>query len=188
MNLKNEVNPLVSIIILNYNAGDLLNNCVDSIFKSGYDNFEVIVVDNNSKDNSHLDCKKKFNEITLIENSENFGFCKGNNIGISHANGEFIIIINPDTIVTPSWINEFLKAYQENGDGIYQPKILSLDDKKTILSTGNMIHLFGFGFARDKGNEKSSVSENVEKITYPSGTCIFTTKVLLKKLGMLDPG
>jgi len=184
--LKNNQTPLVSIIILNYNAGKLLLDCVESILKSDFKNYEIIVVDNNSKDKSHLICKEKFEEIKLIENSQNFGFCEGNNIGAKNAKGEFIIIINPDTTVTPNWINEFLKANKENGDGIYQPKIISLEDKKTILSTGNMIHLFGFGFARDKGNLKTKNVENVEKITYSSGTCIFTTKKLFEKIGMFD--
>jgi len=184
--LKNNQTPLVSIIILNYNAGKLLLDCVESILKSDFKNYEIIVVDNNSKDKSHLICKEKFEEIKLIENSQNFGFCEGNNIGAKNAKGEFIIIINPDTTVTPNWINEFLKANKENGDGIYQPKIISLEDKKTILSTGNMIHLFGFGFARDKGNLKTKKVENVEKITYSSGTCIFTTKKLFEKIGMFD--
>ena len=184
--MENNQIPLVSIIILNYNAGKLLLDCVESILKSNFKNFEIIVVDNNSKDKSHLLCKEKFEEIKLIENSQNFGFCEGNNMGVKNARGEFIIIINPDTTVTPNWINEFLKAKKENGDGIYQPKIISLEDKKTILSTGNMIHLFGFGFARDKGNLKTKNIENVEKITYSSGTCIFTTKKLFEKIGMFD--
>ena len=184
--MKNNQTPLVSIIILNYNAGKLLLDCVESILKSDFKNYEIIVVDNNSKDESHLICKEKFEEIKLIENSQNFGFCEGNNIGAKNAKGEFIIIINPDTTVTPNWINEFLKANKENGDGIYQPKIISLEDKKTILSTGNMIHLFGFGFAKDKGNLKTKNIKNVEKITYSSGTCIFTTKKLFEKIGMFD--
>ena len=187
MNLKNEENPLVSIIILNYNAGNLLIDCVESILRSKYSNYEVIVVDNNSKDNSHVKCKEKFEQISLIQNSENLGFCEGNNIGVRNAKGKFIVIINPDTTVTPNWLNGFLDAFQNHGDGIYQPKIISLDDKKTILSTGNMIHLFGFGFARDKGNKYTDHLEKVEKIPYSSGTCIFTTKKLFEKLGMFDP-
>ena len=56
-------NPLVSIIILNYNAGDLLLNCVESVLKTDYKNIEVIVVDNASKDHSHKTCKEKFDKI-----------------------------------------------------------------------------------------------------------------------------
>ena len=72
--IKNNSNPLVSIIILNYNAGKLLLNCIDSVFKSTYQNFEVIVVDNLSTDNSHIRCKEKFEKIKLIKNKENFGY------------------------------------------------------------------------------------------------------------------
>jgi len=187
MNLSNEDHPLVSIIILNYNAGDLLIDCVESILKSKCNNYEIIVVDNDSKDNSHIKCKEKYEEISLIQNSKNLGFCEGNNVGIRHAKGEFTIIINPDTIVTDFWINEFLKAYNKNGDGIYQPKVISLEDKETILSTGNEIQLFGFGFAKNKGNKINNDSDKIEKITYASGTCIFTKKKILEKIGLFDP-
>lgn len=185
--MNDENNPLISIIILNYNAGDLLIDCVESILRTKYENIEVIVVDNNSKDNSHNKCKKKFNEILLIQNTENLGFCEGNNVGIRAAKGEYVTIINPDTIVTDSWITEFLNAYKKNGDGIYQPKIISLEDKRTILSTGNEIHLFGFGFAKNKGNKTVEETKDIEDITYASGTCIFTKKTLLEKIGMFDP-
>ena len=55
---------------------------------------------------------------------------------------------------------KFLKAYREKGDGIYQPKVISLEDKKTVLSTGNEIQLFGFGFAKNKGNK---IEEGIKK-------------------------
>ena len=157
--------PLVSIIVLNYNAGKLLHNCISSIKKSNYKNFEIIVVDNISSDNSQNECKKKFPEIKLIQNNKNFGYCEGNNIGIRNANGEFIIILNPDTIVESTWIDELFEAYQEFGDGLYQPKILSLNENNVIQSTGNMIHVFGFGFARDKGNKVVDKIEEIEKGT-----------------------
>ena len=145
------MNPLISIIILNYNAGELLLNCVDSVFKSNYTNFEVIVVDNVSKDNSQKKCKEKFPEITLIENNTNLGYCEGNNVGLRKSRGEFIVILNPDTLVESNWLKHFLKAYNLFGDGLYQPKILSLDSPKRFLSAGNMQHIFGFGFPRDRG-------------------------------------
>ena len=90
---------LVSVIILNYNAGKLLLDCVESIKKSDYSNLEIIVVDNISSDNSQTICKEKFPDIKLIQNEKNFGYCEGNNIGIASAKGEFVIILNPDTIV-----------------------------------------------------------------------------------------
>ena len=184
---KSNLNPLVSIIILNYNAGNLLLNCIDSVFKSTYPNFEVLVVDNISTDNSHVVCKKKFEKIHLIENKENLGYCEGNNVGIRNANGEFVVILNPDTIVEPNWLNHLMSAYNEFGEGLYQPKFFSLNEKHVLQSTGNMLHIFGFGFAKDKGKIDDEKMESVEKINYASGTCLFTSKIVLDKIGLLDP-
>ena len=77
--------PLVSIIILNYNAGQLILDCLESITKTNHDNLEVIVVDNASIDESHRKCKEKFENIRLIENEKNLGYCEGNNVGIQNA-------------------------------------------------------------------------------------------------------
>ena len=191
MNEKNKnteySNPLVSIIILNYNAGDLLLDCINSIQKSTYTNYEIILVDNISKDNSHKKCKEQFPSIKLIENSENFGYCEGNNIGLRIAKGQFIVILNPDTIVDSFWLEELLKAYQTNGEGIYQPKFLATTDHSMLLSTGNMIQIFGFGFSRSKGDIDKKQYEDLEKINYASGTCLFTSKYILEKIGFFDP-
>ena len=178
--------PLVSVIVLNYNAGDLLLNCIDSLKKSTYANLEILVVDNISSDGSQRKCKEKFPDIKLIQNEKNLGYCGGNNIGIKEAKGEFIVILNPDTIVEPNCIKELILAHEKFGDGLYQPKILSLNEENIIQSTGNMLHVFGFGFARDKGNRITDKKEEVEKIGYASGTCLFTSRKVIEKVGLLD--
>ena len=178
--------PLVSIIVLNYNAKDILIDCIDSVFQSNYQNFEVILVDNDSDDNSFEICKKNYPEIKLIVNKSNLGYCGGNNIGIKEARGEFIIILNPDTLVEPNWINEFLKSYKKFGDAIYQPKFISTDDHEMLLSTGQMINLFGFGFSRDKGSYSKNKKYESEKIAYASGTCMFLPLTIMKNLNYFD--
>ena len=178
--------PLVSIIVLNYNAGKLLLDCVTSLKKSTYENMEILVVDNISSDDSHIKCKEKFSDIKLIQNKKNLGYCGGNNVGINQASGEFIVILNPDTVVKENWLEEMFNAYNEFGDGLYQPKIISLNEPGIIQSTGNMIHVFGFGFARDKGKKDIVEKDIVEKIGYASGTCLFTSKNVLEKVGLLD--
>ena len=178
--------PLVSVIVLNYNAGELLLNCVDSLKKSAYTNLEILVVDNISTDGSQKKCKEKFPDVELIQNNENLGYCGGNNVGIKKAKGEFIVILNPDTIVEKNWIDELILAHREFGDGLYQPKILSLNEENIIQSTGNMLHIFGFGYARDKGNKISDKKEEIEKIGYASGTCLFTSREVITRVGLLD--
>ena len=179
--------PLISIIILNYNAGNLLIDCVSSIQKSDYTNFEIILVDNISKDNSHKKCKNSFPTIKLIENKENLGYCEGNNVGLRTAKGEFVVVLNPDTIVDSNWLDELLEAYQNNGEGLYQPKFLATSDNSMLLSTGQMIQLFGFGYSRSKGDKDEKLFEKIEQIDYASGTCLFTSKKILKKIGLFDP-
>jgi len=179
--------PLLSIIILNYNAGKLLLKCVESVFNSSYKNYEVIVVDNGSEDESHKKCKQNFSEIILIENQKNLGFCEGNNVGIRNAKGDFLIILNPDTEVKSNAFEELYNAFCRYGDGLYQPKLLAADDKKKINTAGNMINLFGFGYSRGKGREDAGQFESVEEVCYASGACLFIAKKTIKKIGLFDP-
>jgi GT2 family glycosyltransferase len=181
-----EKEPLISIVILNYNAGNLLLECVESISNSNYKNFEIIIVDNVSKDNSHKKCKEKFTDIILIENEKNLGYCGGNNIGIEKVNGDFLVILNPDVIVKADWLNELLIAFRKHGDGLYQPKILATTDHSTIISAGNMIQLFGFGFSRGKGEKDKGQFEKDEEVGYASGTCLFSSTKIFKEIGNFD--
>ena len=179
--------PMVSIIILNYNAGQILLDCFESVVKTNYDNFEIIVVDNASEDKSYMKCKEKFERIHLIENEKNLGYCEGNNVGIKSAKGEFVVILNPDTIVDPDWLNELFLAYYKHGEALYQPKHLSLKEKSTIMSTGNMMNVFGFGYAREKGEKDVNQHNTIEQIGYASGTCLFVPSSIFKNVGLLDP-
>ena len=186
MNNKNINEPLTSIIILNYNAGQLLFDCIESLLKTKYQNYEIIIVDNASNDKSYKKCEEKYPQIEIIENEENLGYCEGNNIGIRKAKGEFIVILNPDTLVEPEWLSELFVAYEENGEGLYQPKFLTTTDHSILMSTGNMIQIFGFGYSRGKGEKDSKKFDKIEVIGYASGTCLFTSTKILKKLDMLD--
>ena len=166
--------PDISIVIVNWKAKDFLKKCLKSIFDYQNDyQVEVFVVDNDSQDGSVEMLKEKFPQVKLIQNEKNSGYCGGNNVGIKNANGEFIIILNPDTIVESNLIDKLLGAYNIHGEGLYQPKILSLEDKTILQSTGNMIHVFGFGFARDKGNQDNNEIKETTKIGYAAGTCLF---------------
>ena len=178
--------PLVSIIILNYNAGDLLLECVESILNTRYNNYEILVVDNASKDNSHNRCKEKFQMINLIENTENLGYCEGNNVGIRISKGTYVVILNPDTLVDPDWLDGLIQGYEMYGEGLYQPKFLTTSDHNVLMSSGNMIQIFGFGYSRGKGQIDTKQFEKHEVIGFASGTCLFTHIDVMKKIGMFD--
>jgi len=176
-----------SIIVLNYNAGTLLENCLDSVSKTNSNDYEIILVDNASHDQSHLKCKERFPEIILIENKINLGFCEGNNVGIREAKGDFIVFLNPDTEVEPEWLNELHKAYEAFGEGLYQPKLKDLEDRQRFNTTGNMLTPFGFIFLRGFYEKDVGQYENIEPISYCSGSCLFIPHKILEKIGFFDP-
>lgn len=182
----NQVDNLVSIVILNYNAGQLLSDCIESIFRTEYDNYEVILVDNASTDKSYKKCKEKFDKIRLIENEKNLGYCEGNNVGIREAKGQFIAILNPDTKVEPNWLDELVNTYKKHGDALYQPKILAFENR-IFESAGNMLQIFGFGYPKGRSEKDEGQYNKPENIGYASGACLFTTIKVLNKIGHFDP-
>lgn len=179
------IQPLISIIIVNYNGKEFLTPCLDSVFKSNYKNFEVILVDNASSDESHTDAKNKFEKIILIKNSKNLG-PGGRNSGILIAKGEFIVLLDFDTIVTPNWLNEFLTSYEKYGYGMYQGKLLFMDDHTKINSAGCMINIFGFSFARGSGEVDSGQFDNKININFPASACAFIPRDIFDKVGLFD--
>ena len=123
----------LSVIILNYNVRNFLELCVLSV-QNAIQNIdaEIIVVDNNSRDDSCAVMKQRFPKVKLIENKENSGFPKGNNIGVSQAQGEYICILNPDTVVAEDTFTKVL-AFAE------KQKKLGIVGVKLIDGTGNFL-------------------------------------------------
>lgn len=100
----------LSVIILNYNVRHFLHLCIASVQKAIQDiDAEIIVVDNNSPDDSCEMVKQFFPHLTLIENKENSGFPKGNNIGVAAAKGEYVCILNPDTVIAEDIFTNLLE-------------------------------------------------------------------------------
>lgn len=123
----------LSVIILNYNVRYFLEICVLSVQKA-LENIdsEIIVVDNNSQDDSCAMMKKRFPNVKLIENKENSGFPKGNNIGVAVAKGEYICILNPDTVVAEDTFTKVLAFAKKQND-------LGIVGCKLIDGTGNFL-------------------------------------------------
>lgn len=109
----------LSVVILNYNVRYFLELCLKSVQKAVLDiDAEIIVVDNNSTDDSCSMVNQMFPDVTLIENKTNFGFSKGNNIGVQNAKGEYVCILNPDTVVPENGFKvllEFAETKQDLG-------------------------------------------------------------------------
>lgn len=183
----------VSVIVLNYNGrkrlGKILHNCLESVLKTDYPNFEVLFVDNASTDDSINYVKEKFGQdkkLRIIQNERNFGFAEGNNAGIRNAKGRYIALLNSDTRVDPNWLKELVRAIQPSDVGAVQSKLLQMDSADTLDCAGGFIDYYGYHFERGRG-EKSSKYSQPGEIFYAKGAGVLFKREVLAKTGLFDP-
>jgi len=135
--------PKVSIIILNWNGLENTFECLDSLKKIAYHNYEVIVVDNASINDEAVLLEDKYgNYISVIRNKKNFGFCGGNNIGIKKAienKADYVLLLNNDTTVEPDFLDELVKvAQQDKKIGIIGAEIFDYFTKKPVFTNAKL--------------------------------------------------
>ena len=118
----------LSIIVLNWNTADLLADCLTSIQNHVTMPHEVIVVDNNSSDNSVTMVQEQFPQYKLLVQTENIGFSRGNNVGLTQANGRYLLLLNPDTQIRPGGLKSLIAFMEENPEvGIAGPTLWNPD-------------------------------------------------------------
>ena len=128
----------LSIIIVSWNTSEITCNCIDSIYSNTSEiDFEIIVVDNNSCDDSVAQIKQRFPEVIVIDNDHNAGFGKANNQGINTAKGEYVLLLNSDTIVLNDCLAKCIEYMESDlSVGVLGCKILNND--KTLQPSCSM--------------------------------------------------
>ena len=171
--------PKVSIIIINYNGKHHLESCLESLLKINYDDIEIIVVDNNSTDDSVSFISTNFPDLILIKLNENKGFAEPNNIASKVASGDLLLFLNNDTIVTPSFVSELVKPIQQNSNvGICQSLLLKPDE--SIDSSGDFIDNLGVVY-----NSKTEISK-IREISSARGASMMIKKNIFEQLEGFD--
>ena len=180
--------PKVSIITVNYNGEDVTCEMLESMRHVTYNNIEIIVVDNASP----RDCSiiaQRFPEVKLIRSQKNLGFAGGNNLGIREATGDYILMLNNDTIVPASFLEPMVETFTNNKNvGIVSPKILFYYSEGLVqyAGTGKISTLTCRGntngyMQKDKGQF------NYEAATELShGACMMISREAIDKVGLLD--
>ena len=170
---------LVSIIVLTYNSEKVLQTCLKSIFNQTYENYEVVIVDNNSNDGTkNFLANYEFPKNKIIKtilNTKNYGYNSGNKIGIDNVKGELIALINPDIRLEKDWLEKIVNSLEESNYVISSGKILNQDG--TIQSNGGLIDVYGASTQR-----KKIISKKENKFFYNPGMAIILKKKLLENV------
>ena len=208
----------LSIIIVNYNVRGYLKNCLQSLFKSltkSQFDYETFVVDNNSNDGSQKMVKEEFLFVILMENQENLGFSKANNQAIRIAKGDYVLLLNPDTLITPRSLDLMVEFMEKNQEvGAIGPKLIDINGAvqssagredtvftillrfciprsftgkiKKILAKNNFRNFRKLlGSQVDSYLSRSEIETPVE-IDRISGACFLLRRKIIKEVGLLD--
>lgn len=120
--------PDLSVIIINWNSKEYLRNCLQSLQKNCELDLQVIVVDNASFDGCGEMLQKRFPTVEFVQGSKNLGFGRANNLGFTHARGDYVLLLNPDTEVRVGALETLLKKIRNDENiGIVGPRLLNSD-------------------------------------------------------------
>lgn len=183
--------PLVSVVILNYNASSFLNDCINSVLNSTYSNIEIIFVDNASTDNSINLIRRNYghlNNIKIIINDQNFGFNEGNNIGFAYSKGEFCLFMNPDAKITnPNTIEKLIQVLMTKKDvGIIAPVLL--DYESDIVQSAGVYQSFRpFEYGKGECYETFIAKNPVAfPVAVTPGAFVIVRRKLINEIGLFD--
>jgi len=177
----------VTIIIVNWNAREMLKKCLSSIFQNTtYPAFRVVVVDNASTDESVEMIRREFRSVAVVENDDNLGFSAGNNIGIDRYRSEFYFLLNNDTEVKPGWLGTSV-------DMMNADRKIGIIGSLCVFPSGKVQHAGGYNlpgaYSRHagKGLDPSDVQQ-IKDYPFVSGAALLIRREVLDTVGLLDEG
>jgi len=180
--------PKISVIIVNFNCAKSIIDCLDSLMKTGYPNFKIIIVDNASRSDDFNELLKIEKFVKILKNNVNLGYAIANNIGIKYAienyTPDFILILNPDTIVSPNFITSLYNALtSDEKNGIAAPIQCYLDQRDLIYSAGGLIFWYlGQHFMIWNRTPLKRFKNIPYKVHFVSGACMLIKCAILNKV------
>ena len=191
--MANKQNPVVSIVILNYNGKQFLNRCLNSIFNQSFSRFELIFVDNASNDGSVNYIERLFGNdprLKIIENEANYGPIEGNNIGIRHSNRQtkYVLLLNNDTELIENWLFCMINALESDPKiGAAASKQLLMDDPERLQGFGSFIDICGFNYQLGEFEiDNNQYNGKIIEIFAGGTTALFLRTSVLRQIGLLD--
>lgn len=177
--------PLFSVLTVNYNGLKHLQECLGSLRDQEFRDFEVVLVDNASRDESVEFVRQNFPEVRIVLSTSNLGFTGGNNLGIAHCTGEFVLFLNNDTRVEPGAIGSLAKAIRKYPDyRVFACALLKYSNPTLLDSGGDTLYRAGF-FMTFAGCPAAPFSRPREVLSACAGAAAYPRE-LLNRLGGFD--
>jgi GT2 family glycosyltransferase len=180
--------PRASVIVLNYNGGRLLHDCLQSLEAQELEGgFEVLLVDNLSTDGSPEEAHSRFPDIRLIRAVTNLGFAGGNNLGIAGARGRHIVLINNDACARPGWLAALVAAAESDVRvGAVTGKVLFAEPPGLIQNAGGLLLTDGSGAERGYEQPDHGQFDSVEEVFAICGAGVLLSRGMLEDVGGFD--
>ena len=179
--------PLVSIVIPNWNGAHHLPTCLDSLRAQTHPHVEVIVADNGSTDDSLELLARDYPEVRVLAMSENLGFTGACNAGMQAAQGEFVVLLNNDTEADPHWVEEIVAAFERHPEaGLVASKMLLLDRRDTFHTAGDFYRVNGIPGNRGVWQKDEGQYDHEESVFNACGGSAAYRKTMLDQIGLLD--
>jgi GT2 family glycosyltransferase len=179
--------PLVSVIIPNWNGAHHLPVCLDSLQRQSYPRFEVILVDNGSTDESLALLAHDYPQVRVIPLGENWGFAPACNVGLRAARGEILVLLNNDTEADPGWLHALVSAFSRHPEaGAVASKMLLFDRRDHIHTTGDFYRLDGTPGNRGVWQRDESQFDAEGPVFSANGGSAAYRRAMLDEIGLLD--
>ena len=184
--MSEQDSPLISVVVLNWNGSQVLDQCLKSLSDQTYRPLEIIVVDNASTDDSVDLIKKGFPGLKLIVNKRNLGFGGGNNVGIQASQGSYIMMLNNDTRLDPRCIEELKRGIEkEDRYGACASKILLQYEDNLIDAAGIVVCPDGLSIGRGRLERGELYDDEVEVFFASDCACLYRRE-MLEDIGLYD--
>jgi GT2 family glycosyltransferase len=178
---------LVDIVIPNWNGSRWLQQCLPSIFAQSFRDFEVILVDNGSTDESVDWVRAQFPRVQIIRNKQNLGFGAATNQGIIATCSPYVATLNNDTQVAATWLESLVQAAERDpGVGMWASKMVYAEHPETIDSTGICLDKCGVAWDRLGGEPDRAYADEPREIFGPCGGAALYSRELLDNVGLID--
>lgn len=182
-------NPSVTIIIVNYNGKDFTKNCISSVMKTDYNEFDIIVIDNFSTDGSIemlMNEAKENSRLKIIQNHKNVGAFRARNTGLLNSKSKYVVFLDNDTEVDPLWLKEAVKTMEADElVGVAQSKLLR-NDKRKLDGCGHFLTPFGFVYEIGVGEIDEGQYDSIKTIFGAKSAAIIVRREIIGAVGLFD--